>query len=488
MIFLTVAATVYFVLPQRLRNPFLLIASYVFYMWKLPYYGALVLGTTAFAYFAAIKLGGAVTEKSKKRRLTLSIIVLLGALFFFKYFNLLSGVAASLGIGVPENGFSLVQPLGISFYTLQLIGYFIDIYRGDASPERDFVTFSLFVSFFPQIISGPINRAGELIPQFREQHDFSYSRAVSGLERCLWGAFKKVVIADGLASIVNGVYSDLPQYDGVTLLVAVAAYAIQIYCDFSGYTDMAIGVAEMLGFKLRENFRAPYLAAGITDFWSRWHMSLTSWLRDYVYIPLGGNRKGFARKLINILLVFLVSGLWHGVGVTFLVWGAWHGVLRICDELLTHAFGERFAKPRGALRVARIVISDILVALGWVFFRANSLPDALYVFKNMLNSVSFSGALEQITYLASQNVANATVFYLLFFGLILMGLVICAIFDAKLARRTREGDSDGYNPLYDFGKITKWTLCISLALAVMCFFIISASRGALSASFIYGNF
>ncbi|MEG1018059.1 MAG: MBOAT family O-acyltransferase [Oscillospiraceae bacterium] len=486
ILFLTLVLAGYYLLPRKLRNPFLLIASYVFYMWKLPYYGALVLGTTAFAYFAAIKLGGAVTEKSKKRRLTLSIIVLLGALFFFKYFNLLSGVAASLGIGVPENGFSLVQPLGISFYTLQLIGYFIDIYRGDASPERDFVTFSLFVSFFPQIISGPINRAGELIPQFREQHDYDYTVVVTGAQRFLTGCLKKLVVADGLALFINGVWDNLAETGGWTLLTVVAAYAIQIYCDFSGYTDMAIGVAEMLGFKLRENFRAPYLAAGITDFWSRWHMSLTSWLRDYVYIPLGGNRKGFARKLINILLVFLVSGLWHGVGVTFLVWGAWHGVLRICDELLTHAFGERFAKPRGALRVARIVISDILVALGWVFFRAPSLAHAGYLFSNLFKFGPFADTVALLQKYAAKGIFTDSRYMWFYFIGIVFGLVLTIIFDILSSRPTRMGQTD-FNPLGTFGKKTRWALYWTMGAAVIIFYMISVT-GTVSSSLIYQGF
>lgn len=486
LIFFALAACGYFALPKKLQNPFLLLCSLVFYAWALPAYLAVVLGTAGIGYFAAFFIKSAPSQKSAKARLALSISALAAILFVFKYFNFFSGFIASL-TGGEAASLSLAQPLGISFYTLQLIGYLVDVYRGD-EPERNFIAFALFTSFFPYVISGPVGRSRELLPQFKAEHRFEYSRASGGLQRFLWGAFKKVVIADGLGVIVNGIYGDLSLYTGAASLAAVAFYAVQIYCDFSGYTDMALGAAGFLGFDLRENFCAPYGAAGITDFWSRWHMSLTSWLRDYVYIPLGGNRKGFTRKLLNILIVFAISGLWHGVGFTFIVWGLWHALFRILDELLSRALGERFSKPRGAFRVLRVIVSDVIVALGWVLFRAPSFADAFTVVAGCFKPLNIPLAVEQISYLASQNVAADRVFILFYFGIIALGLVLVAVFGHRIRSRALSRASEAFNPISGLKPAVKWALCIAMGLCVMVFFIIGATRGAETASFIYGGF
>ncbi len=486
LIFFALTCCGWFALPQKLKNPFLLLASMVFYGWAMPAYCAVVLGTAGFGYLAARFISSAQSDRRCRVRLASSIVLLVAILVLFKYLNFFASVFAAV-FGGEAATLSLAQPLGISYYTLRLVGYLVDVYRGD-EPERNFVDFALFVSFFPQVISGPVGRSCELLPQFKQRHDFDYYRAVSGLERFLWGAFKKVVIADSLSVLVNGIYADLASYTGAAATAVIVLYTVQLYCDFSGYTDMALGSARVLGFTLEENFNAPFTSCGIGDFWSRWHMSLTNWLRDYVYFPLGGSRRGFARKLLNVVIIFLISGLWHGAGYTYLAWGLWNALFRILEELLGRALGERFSKPRGIVRALRIAATNLIFAFGLVIFRAPTLSDALTVVKNALLPPNIPLALEQISYLATQNVSADRVFILFFFGVIAAGLALVAAFGSRMRRRTLAAQPDAGNPLGGLKPAVKWALCIAMGLCVMFFFIIGATRGAQSASFIYGGF
>lgn len=391
-VFFIATASLFFLLPQRFRLILLLVASYYFYMsWKIEY-GLILAGSTVLTYLGGLLLARQNSAAAKKRILILCLAINVGALFFFKYFNFVSRSLDSLlhiwdlKAAVPTLEWLL--PVGISFYIFQSTAYVVDVYRGRVEPERHFGYYALFVAFWPQILSGPIGRAHHLLPQLRSSHSFEYSRVVEGLRLMLWGMFKKVIIADTLAIYVTRVYDHLGDYQGVPLIIAAAFYTVQIYCDFSGYTDMARGAARVMGVDLMENFRRPYFAKSFRDFWQRWHISLSTWFRDYVYIPLGGRRVSQWRWYYNLMVTFLLSGLWHGANWTFVVWGALHGGF-IVLEYATGGFQERIANRLFANRNSawhsgiQVAITLVLVGIAWIFFRADTISDAWYVVSHM---------------------------------------------------------------------------------------------------------
>ena len=311
LIFFVIFFVIYFAVPHKYRWAFVLVASYYFYMsWNVGYV-FLILGSTTLDYLISKKMAGLPNKAQRKKYLIVSIIFNLGLLFIFKYFNffgsLISQIIVILGWNYQVPFVDLPLPVGISFYTFQTMSYTIDVYRGKTKAESHFGIFALFVSFFPQLVAGPIERPSRLIPQFYKKIDFDYKRVTSGLKLMTWGLFKKIVIADRLAYYVNTVYSDPSSFDSFALIVATYFFAFQIYCDFSGYSDIAIGVARVFGFELMENFRQPYFSQSISEFWGRWHISLSTWFKDYLYIPLGGNRVAKPRWLLNLLIVFVVS-------------------------------------------------------------------------------------------------------------------------------------------------------------------------------------
>ena len=312
-LFFPIVAMLYFGVPQRLRWVLLLAASYFFYMCWKPGYLLLIVASTLVDYWAGLGIGRATSVSGKRGYLAVSLTANLGLLFFFKYYNFFSDSLREFSrlwggtLDIPHSDFLL--PVGISFYTFQTLSYTIEVYRGNKEPERHLGIFALYVAFFPQLVAGPIERAQRLLPQFREKHEFVYDRVVSGLKLIAWGLFKKVVIADRLAGVVDVVYGNVDAHSGPAFVVATVAFAFQIFCDFSGYTDIAIGSARVMGFELMTNFRRPYFAASIPDFWRRWHISLSTWFRDYVYVPLGGSRVSRSRWYGNLFIVFLVSGL-----------------------------------------------------------------------------------------------------------------------------------------------------------------------------------
>ncbi|CAN5908465.1 hypothetical protein BH23GEM7_BH23GEM7_20090 [soil metagenome] len=356
LFFFPVVVALYFATPHRFRWTLLLAASYYFYACWKPEYLLLIIASTLVDYGAALGMGAAATQARRKAFLALSLGSNLGLLFAFKYFNFFNESARALFdqfnlfYGVPA--FDVLLPVGISFYTFQTLSYTIDVYRGQREPERHLGIFALYVSFFPQLVAGPIERSTRLLPQFFEKHEFSADRVSSGLRLILWGFFKKIVIADRLAIYVNEVYGNPAGFDGPTLLLATYFFAFQIYCDFSAYSDIAIGAARVMGFELMQNFRRPYFARSIHEFWQRWHISLSTWFRDYVYIPLGGNRVPFWRWYVNLFAVFLVSGLWHGANWTFVVWGGLHGFYLVFS-LMTRNVRDRGWEALGRLLPAR---------------------------------------------------------------------------------------------------------------------------------------
>jgi len=421
IIFLPIVLVINFLLPDKHRVWFLLLASYIFYMFWRWQYVALIIIQTEINYLAGIFIDKSETRRQKFIWLLIAIISTLAILFFFKYFNFLNNSVRTLvsflggTYHVPNLDFLL--PIGISFHTFQNLSYVIDLYHGKIPVERSFRRFALYVSFFPLLVAGPIERARNFLPQIGLRKFLDIQRIVSGSRLILWGLFKKVVIADRLAEYVNLIYKTPDSFSGATLLLATYFFAFQIYCDFSGYTDIALGSARMLGFDLMENFHLPYLATSISDFWHRWHISLSTWFRDYVYFPLGGNRVTEGRWAFNIMATFLLSGLWHGANWTFLIWGGVHAAYYILEFFLATPTGkliDLLKFPAWVRRTLARILTFHLVLLGWVFFRAGSIADAALILKKIF--LSFSGNL----YLGPSQLALYISILLIFALLVIM--------------------------------------------------------------------
>ena len=370
----------YYAIPGKYvkgRNLYLLLVSYLLYLQWKPVYAFILFFVTFITYFTAL-----VVRKSEhpKRILTLGVVLALFPLAFFKYFNFvnqsISEALSVLGLNFHMTGLNLAIPIGISFFTFQALGYMWDVYYKRQETEHDFLTYALFVSFFPSILSGPINKASLVIPQLKQLRPyFDYNKAVGGLKMLLWGMFMKVVVADRVALYVDTVFSSYQNYTGLSCFVASLFYTIQIYADFAGYSLMAIGVGKVLGFELTENFRCPYFAVSVTDFWHRWHISLSTWLKDYVYIPMGGSRCSKLRNYWNIFVTFLVSGIWHGANWTFIVWGCMHGICQIVEKML----GQQKCNYGRLGKTIKIFITFLLINFAWIFFRLPTLADACNV-------------------------------------------------------------------------------------------------------------
>lgn len=363
---------------HRSQNVLLLVASYVFYAgWDWRFTGLLLVSTLT-DYTIGRSLGNAERASSRKRLLAASVIVNLSVLGFFKYFNFFAdSLISTLGlVGLEPSVFTLkiILPVGISFYTFQTLAYSIDVYRRRIEPEKNLLDYGLYVAFFPQLVAGPIERAGRLLPQIKKPRRVTSEQVNAGIFLIVWGVFKKVVIADQLAITVDRVFSGQVQGGAPTIIAGAVAFAFQIYCDFSGYTDIARGISKLLGFELILNFRLPYFAKNPSDFWSRWHISLSTWIRDYLYIPLGGNRRGRVRTFLFLMIAMTLGGLWHGAAWNYVIWGAYHGALLVGYRLITTWNRlPLLTEPGGAVRSGfQISIMFVLVVIGWVIFRAES--------------------------------------------------------------------------------------------------------------------
>ena len=388
MFFLPIVFGAYWCVNNKYRWIILVVASYFFYMCSGPRYALIILAVTITSFFSALKIENAGGNREKKAILGISVFACMGALFFFKYFNFFSRSASSvfmmLGIEHEPITLNVILPVGISFYTFQTMSYVIDVYRGTTKAEAHIGKYAAFVSFFPQLVAGPIERSSNLLPQIHKNHIFNYEQAMYGVKIMLWGYYKKLVIADVLSTYVQKVF-DAPQgHAGFSLILASVFFTLQIYCDFSGYSDIAIGTAKLFNIDLMTNFRSPYFADSIHDFWSRWHISLSTWFRDYVYIPLGGNRVGSIRRQVNLLITFLVSGLWHGANWTFVIWGGVHGCAQIIENIL---FGRKKERGRGLGRAMRIAVVFVFCVFAWVFFVSNTIDDAVYVLCHCLDGI-----------------------------------------------------------------------------------------------------
>lgn len=393
LFFFPFVVLIYFIVPKNWRWIWLLGVSYYFYMCWNPLYVFVLLGSTVITYVGGLMIGKTDSTSGKKAILAICAVLSIGLLVFFKYGNFIADNITSLlnllHINVVRREFDLLLPVGISFYTFRSVSYLMDVYRNEVQAEKSFGRVALYVSFFLQIAAGPIERAKNMLPQINDPQPFDYDRVKNGLLLMLWGLFQKLVIADRCAMLVNHVFNDYEAYRGFQILTAILFFAVQIYCDFAGYSDMAIGASMVLGFSPKQNFNKPYFAVSVQDFWRRWHISLSSWFRDYLYIPLGGNRKGKFRKYVNVMIVFLVSGLWHGAAWNYIIWGALHGIYQIIGAL-TLPLRE---KTRSLLkintetfsfRLYQQLVTFALVCIAWVFFRAPTATDGIHILWNMV--------------------------------------------------------------------------------------------------------
>lgn len=397
LIFFPIVVLVYFLIPQKVRYLWLLAASYYFYMCWNAEYALLIATSTVITWISGILISRVKTPVARKLTVAASFVLNLSILFYFKYFYFtmdnINLVRQMLGMPALMPRFDVILPVGISFYTFQALSYTMDVYRNEVPPEKNFFRYALFVSFFPQLVAGPIERSKNLLSQVNSEHRFDYLRVRSGLLTMLWGFFLKLVIADRAAILVNTVYCAAENYSGILLLLATFAFAAQIYCDFASYSIIAKGAAKVMGFDLMDNFRQPYLSTSIAEFWRRWHISLSSWFKDYLYIPLGGNRKGLVRKYFNLMIVFLVSGLWHGASWNFVIWGAIHGIYQVVGAL-TLALRKFVCAVWGIDRKTaqykwfQRIITFILVSFGWIFFRSDSLSASVLIVKKIFTQLA----------------------------------------------------------------------------------------------------
>jgi alginate O-acetyltransferase complex protein AlgI len=482
LVFFIGVTAVYFALPQKYRWMLLLGSSCYFYMVFVPVY-ILILGFTIMVDY----LAGIYIEKSegKIRRnfLFASLVVNIGTLAVFKYYNFLNDNITTFLYGAgyenPIPYLDILLPIGLSFHTFQAMSYTIEVYRGNQKAERHFGIYSLYVMFYPQLVAGPIERPQNLLPQFHEEKSYDYQRVTDGLKLMAWGLFKKVVIADRVATVVDNVYDNPMNYNGTAFIIATILFSFQIFCDFSGYSDIAIGSAQVMGFKLMKNFDSPYQSRSIQEFWSRWHISLSTWFKDYLYIPLGGNRVKIYRWYLNLFIVFLVSGLWHGANWTFVVWGALHGFYLIF-ALITASIRTKLLILTGLVKLPRLInffnvfITFSLVSFAWIFFRAKSLPIALHIVEE--SAIGLYDNLIDLT-------TNKTLNFRLGLGISPVELTI-AIFSIILMElvhlKQRRGSVRVWIsslPVYQ-----RWSLYYLLALSILLFGVFDQS------SFIYFQF
>lgn len=472
-IFLPIVFILYYCVPHRYRWIFLLAASYVFYMNLHIGYGILLFATTVLTYVLALKLEKAVSDRQKKYCLLGGILPLVLILLFYKMgsavINQLNSMITAGRITLQPITLRILLPAGISFYFFQSMGYLIDVYRGKITAEKHFGYYALFVSFFPQLLAGPIGRADSLLPQYRKEHPFVYENVTYGLKLMAWGYFKKLVIADVFATVVDKVYNNAYSYVGLVFIIVTVMFAIEIYCDFSGYSDIAVGCAKLFGIDLMTNFRSPYFSFSIKEFWSRWHISLSTWFRDYVYIPLGGNRVPRWRHCLNLLITFLVSGFWHGNSLTYILWGGIHGLLQIIETFIYPS------KKKGIRIVQRkhwwqLPVTFLLLCFTWIFFRANTIQDAFWVISRL-----FWDASRPLNYLKTA-VICLDMPYIAMFGM-LLSVLILAIYDYLCLKQ------DMIQLISKQNCLIRWGIYILLLIAIALF-----SYKGIATEFIYFQF
>ncbi len=479
LIFLPIVVLLYYIFPKKHKSLLLLICSLFFYACWIPKYLFLILGTIIISYIFSIFIDKAKNLKLKKVCLSLSIIIILGILVIFKYYNFfinnINFLIAKLNINFQfNNAFSIILPIGISFYTFQIIGYLVDIYRKDCKCEYNFINYALFISFFPQLVAGPIERSKNLLSQLSIDHKFNYVNFEIGLRYILSGMFRKIVIADTAAIFVNAIYNNVQSYAGIVLVLAIFLFSIQIYCDFSGYSLIAIGSSKLLGINLIENFKSPYFSTSIKEFWSRWHISLSTWFRDYIYFPLGGSKKGKIKKLFNLFIVLFVSGMWHGASYTFIIWGIIHGFYRIIEDVLP--------KFNNYIIIKRF-FTYILVIIAWIFFRANSVSDAIYIFSNMFNNFNIRYLLNSVSDIIYTSMFNSYTLKIFIIITLLVSISILSMED-YIMYKYNINISDYYLRINKFRYLLYF---VQVVFVIFIFLLLNATYGQ-TGQFIYFQF
>lgn len=475
LIFLVVIITVYYMIPHRFRWFILLVGSYYFYMSWNPALIILILITTIITYISARLMK---YDKWRKTLMIISVISCLGILFFFKYFELLVSTVVSIAnltlLSIDNPTLNILLPVGISFYTFQTLSYVIDVYNKKIEPEKHFGIYALFICFFPQLVAGPIERPQNLIPQLKTEKLFSYDKAIYGVKLMIWGFFKKIVIADSVASFVNLAYNNVEAANSVALVIATFLFAIQIFCDFSAYTDIARGCANILGIDLMDNFKQPYLSKNIKEFWSRWHISLSSWFRDYVYIPMGGNRVKKQRFYFNLLVTFVLSGLWHGANYTFIVWGLLHGLYLVVYNLIKGK-SNSLESNINIVKAINVTFTFLIVCFAWIFFRANSMNDAIIIVDKVFSSTLFQveSIINAISFMGLNNIGN----------MITLVISISILIAYEIASKR----NDVIDKVSKMNVVFRWSMYTILSLLVLVFKLIQMSRGQVN-DFIYFQF
>lgn len=467
LIFLPVVFLGYWALPHTSRRVFLLLASCYFYAVLIPKYLIILLVVITADYFLAFLID---KHSGKKRTIFLitSILINVGILFFFKYFNFFNENIASIASFLDWNYspflLNVILPIGLSFHVFQSLGYIIEVYRKKYSPEKNYITYALYVMFFPQLVAGPIERPEHLLPQLSQVHTFDATLARKGLERMLWGFFKKLVIADQIGQIINPIFANPPAQSSVLILIAIL-FTYQLYCDFSGYTDIALGVSQMLGITLRENFNRPFAARSFFDFWRRWHMSLSTWFRDYVYISLGGSQVTKIKWVRNVLVTFLLSGLWHGANWTFIIWGLLNGMYLVIEHLtekvrnyITHSIG--LIRIPTVHHVVQTCIVFLCVAFSFIFFRAENTTEAWWIIKHIFSASDIHFIQYELLGVMTKVVGNIV---FLFTGIAIITMEVVQYFQAK------------YSTFYIFDSKPRsirytWYACLTWAILLFGYF------------------
>lgn len=451
LVFFPIVTFIYFLLPHKFRWLHLLIASCIFYMYFIPIYIFILFGTIVIDYIAG-RLIESTEGKKRKAFLIISLIANIGVLAVFKYYNFfVDNINLVAGTSLPF--LMIILPIGLSFHTFQAMSYTIEVYRKNCTAEKHFGIYALYVMFYPQLVAGPIERPNNILPQLHEKKTFNYNDAVAGFRLILWGLFKKVVIADRLAQFSDPVFDSPQSFPGITIAIAAFFFAFQIFCDFSGYSDIALGTARVMGFKLMTNFNKPYFARSIAEFWKRWHISLSTWFKDYLYVPLGGNRVALPRVYFNLFFVFVVSGFWHGANWTFLLWGALHGFYLVF-ALISKKPRDLFCKKTGLNKVyalnnfINVATVFMLVTLAWVFFRAHNVSTAFFMIKKMGNIPH-----ELVSFLHTKNIGDLNLPIKRRF--VYTGFLLIALLEIVHAIQLKYHDK---NPLDQFPRYVRWSV------------------------------
>lgn len=437
LFFFFAVTVLYYTLPHKFRGLLILLASCLFYVSFIPPYLLILLGMICADYFFGLKIEQTKNKKQRKIFLFCSILLTVSILSFFKYFNFFNAnlieATKFINWNYSLESFKLIFPIGLSFHAFQSIAYVIEVYKKKQKAERNFIVYAQYIMFFPQLLAGPIERPQNMLHQYKKEHKFQYQRVVHGLRLILWGSFQKIVIADRLAVIVNSVYNQPQEYTGLTLIIATIFFAFQIFCDFAGYSNIARGAAKVLGIDLMVNFDKPYFSRSIREFWRRWHISLSTWFRDYIYIPLGGSNAQQARILFNILIVFLISGIWHGSSWTFVIWGILNGIY-ILIEVLTQSIRKKLPEW------FQLILTFSLVCFAWIFFRANSVDDSFYIISHLFTGLEQQfirlkmTTLDEIVLFIKQ---NNKILGLNYIDLLIVLLAIMAMESIHFLQRTR---------------------------------------------------